>query len=320
MPLSMRDMMQQRYTGLTLVQPYRDFLGHIWPGFQILIWGEKGSGKSTQMLLLAVSLVPHAIARNGTVMYLSAEEGIGPGLQRRVERVGADEEALLDHLVIEEWRGSISDLKDTIKAHDVRWIVVDSVSIVDPASKSARNFSEWARENEVGVIYVAHAYKDGKDYKGDSKLGHEVDAVIRAYKTDDRRYMLESQKSRALDSPPDDIEAPSSIKALHSPPSLETLQREHPRENGMCTNWGEKPKKIQRQCKAIFAKLHDSGAYDEDLADDDAEEEAADAPEETADTNEESADDESEESADDAPQTVTAKIDQAMEMLQNMIQ
>jgi len=272
MATSARTLSQQEYAGLPLIDPYATCMGDIWPGFQTLIWGEKGSGKSTQMMLLAASLVPHAVAVEGSVMVLAAEEGVGVGVKRRLDRVGIPD-AVAEHMMIEEWSG-MEDLKASMREHDVKWLVVDSISVVDVASL---DLIEYCRDHGIGTLLVAHARKGGWTYKGNSKVGHEVDAVLRAYRDEETgEYMIESRKNRATDAPPPDVKAPAGVESLYGHPSAQDVMRENPD----CSV--EEGEEQSDRCKAIMASLRSEGEvsekFDEEETEDVTTEEIEEAP------------------------------------------
>jgi hypothetical protein len=254
MATSARDLADQEFEGLPLSEPYASTVGKPWTGFQMLMWGPKGAGKSTQSLLLGASLVPHAAAAGGTVMVLAAEEGVGVGVQRRLERVGIPEE-VQEHMMIKEWEG-MENLKSAMKRHDVRWLIVDSISVVDVAGL---DLIDYCRDHGIGTILVAHARKGGWTYKGNSKIGHEVDAVLKAYRSeggseyDEGEYMLEVEKNRAVDAPPPPVSAPANVAALGPHPDPEAIMRENPD-----CSVGEGETQSDR-CKAIMASLRSEG-------------------------------------------------------------
>jgi len=254
MATSARDLSQREFESLPISEPYASTVGKPWRGFQMLMWGPKGAGKSTQSLLLGASLVPHAVAAGGTVMVLAAEEGIGVGVQRRLQRVGIPEE-VQEHMMVKEWDG-MEDLKSAMKRHNVKWLLVDSISVVDVAGL---DLIEYCRNHSIGTILIAHARKGGWTYKGNSKIGHEVDAVLKAYRDeDDGSYMLEVEKNRAVDAPPPPVPAPADVSQLGPHPDAETIMRENPD----CTV-GEGETQSD-QCKAIMASLRAEGKIDDE--------------------------------------------------------
>lgn len=277
MAVSAYDLSQQSFPSMPMPAPYDTVIGNVWPGFQMLVWGPKGAGKSTQTLLMAASLVPHAVTAGGTVMIVAAEEGKGVGVQRRLDRVGIPDE-VSEHMMIEEWKG-MDHLRQSMKEHDVKWVVIDSISVVPVASL---DLIDYCRSHDIGSLLVAHARKGGWTYKGNSKIGHEVDAVILCHREDDGegRYMISTKKNRALDEPPPSMPAPKNVAAISSVPSAEEVMRENP---DCSPDEGEKQ---SQQCMAIMASLRAEGELNEEFKDDDTEEATAEDIEEVPDPEE----------------------------------
>lgn len=261
------DMMREDFAGSPVADPFQTMIGEIWPGMSILVWGPKGHGKSTFCLILAAQLTGHAMLMDGTVWYISGEEGVGPGIQKRVQRVGIDAERFGDDLRVSGYEPQpLSDLKRQITDHKARWLIVDSVPTLGLDTSEIWSLLKWAKELDppTGVVLVAHAYKDGTDYKGDSALGHWVDVELRIYRDDTGRHLAETRKSRSLDRYPDPTPTPATVRDLRGNPSIGDVLYRY-RENGMCENWPQKSKSIQKRCKWIFANL---GRPDDDTGGD----------------------------------------------------
>lgn len=172
--LNSTDLKHRKYTTIRLPERYGALLGDIEPNVTIFIWGSKGSGKSTFSVGVA-----RCFASFGKVLYVSAEEGAASlTLKEKIERLKADHKNLLT--------GSFTNLdalQKAISEHDIKFVVLDSVSYIGGNSKKTLEFQIWCKNNGVGVIYIAHAQKAGEDYKGDSKFGHDCDIVIRVAKS-----------------------------------------------------------------------------------------------------------------------------------------
>jgi hypothetical protein len=285
----MGDLVAMQHKGLTLTQPYGQIVGDVWPGFLYLVWGPKGGGKSTFCMGLAKAYVPHAIAQGGTVMYFSGEEGPGPGLQKRALRLGLDADPYADPFVIVGHRFSgMQGLKRTINENDAKVLVVDSYSVLDLYADNITDFLEWCREREITVVLIGHAYKDGSDYKGNSMIGHAVDAELKIYRDEDTgEHLVETRKNRAMDSLPPDRTFPGSAAEIGPAPDLDTVMRENP-------NCSQSPQ--SDQCKAIFASLQEQDKYDADRAP----ESPSDSP-----TNDDAEDEESTPGNEGSPETGT---------------
>ena len=224
------------FEGLALDRPYMTLLGFPPAAFQLLIWGQAGSGKSTLALGLARALVPHARDRGQTVLYVSSEEGPERTISSRAERLDARDGRLL----ISDF-DTIEALKAVADVRDVGFIIIDSVTVVDPTTLEARRFFRWCRAEGVGVALVAQALKGGQDFKGDNRLAHNVDAVVRCWQDEYGVHNAETTKNRYRELA--QIEIPMHAGAI-----------EEIRDNPDCTITPQ-----SAQCKAIFASLDESG-------------------------------------------------------------
>lgn len=255
----MGDLVAMQHQGLTLTQPYGQIVGDVWPGFLYLVWGPKGGGKSTFCMGLAKAYVPHAVVQGGTVMYFSGEEGPGPGMQKRALRLGLDADAFSDTFVVVGHHFSgMQELKSTIQQEDAKVLVVDSYSVLDLYADNITDFLEWCRDRQITVLLIGHAYKDGSDYKGNSMIGHAVDAELKIYHDEETgEHLVETRKNRAMDSLPPDRPFPGTTAEIGPAPDLDTVMRENP-------NCSASPQSAQ--CKAIFASLNEQGEYKEGYA------------------------------------------------------
>lgn len=162
----------KRYNALKLDR-YADLVGDIEPGFVMQLWGRGGSGKSTFAIDFA-----NELAKHGKVVYVSAEESFGKTISDRIKRVNATHK----NLMIANWdeQGEWTALKDFLVKHGISYVIIDSLSVVDPNSKKAEGFRKWAKEKQIGLIFITHATKTGQ-YKGNSMVQHGVDIEIEAY-------------------------------------------------------------------------------------------------------------------------------------------
>jgi len=291
--------MNQEFAGLPISRPFGALCGDPWPGFQILLWGPKGEGKSTAALILLATLVPYATAQGGVCWYVNGEEGVGPGLQLRAERTGIAQDALSEIVMSGYDPMSRQDFQNEITERNCKWIVVDSVQTLGFDGRDIWRFLNWSRENNVGVILIAHAKKDASDYKGDSALAHWVDCVIHVYRENGTHYG-ETEKSRALDRLPKRQILPPSLDRLGKGPSpslVERSARANPSIN--CENWPDKDPKIQAQCKAIFAYYDNLDSNGESDAPEEAIEQVEKTREEAQDEREAQEDAEQEEDSED---------------------
>ncbi|MEX1161403.1 MAG: hypothetical protein WEA79_11150, partial [Balneolaceae bacterium] len=114
------ELAKTKFEGVVLPEPYRDFFGEIPPTFSAAIWGPKGSLKSTLSIDLAFVLAN----KLGKGIYCSSEEGPGPALKNKIERLHADH----DNLFVCDF-DSLDKLKASIEIIGAKFIFIDSISM-----------------------------------------------------------------------------------------------------------------------------------------------------------------------------------------------
>lgn len=131
---------------------------HNW---QALVYGEKGSGKSTFCLLLAN-------VYDGGVLYASFEESMSEAFLQRIQRL----ELTNDRIVVSDCK-SLRELKNdlTLEGSKIDLVILDSISVLGGEIPDL--------PFGYAQILICHSLKSGQDYKGGSELGHLCDLVIR---------------------------------------------------------------------------------------------------------------------------------------------
>lgn len=253
----------KEWNGLLLPAPYSEVLGSPDPNATILVWGPKGSGKSTFAMGLASTFLPYAKARNGTVLYVSAEEGAGRTTGERAERLGVADEALL----ASDFR-TYDDLFRAIEQHNARAVVLDSATVISSAqSKDAAHLMEALRQAGVAAIIVSHALKGANGYKGNSAIGHACYAEIKCYTEVDEdtgnvRHLATAEKNRYGPTVGNVVQIPMESDQIL--PLTDEAIGHSIREN-FATGGRSNPREIDctapqsAQCKAIFAELSEEG-------------------------------------------------------------
>lgn len=185
------------------------FLGELTYPFQALIWGLPGSGKSTFSMRLA-----NALAAQFKVLYLSGEEDLNsPTLQQKQARTITRHAHFLfvNRLPNSagEWRqllypssagltpsaaaARIAPAAGSLPAY--RTIVYDSITMMGlqpfHVKATAKDCQLPAYSQQLGHLFISHAHKDGKEYRGAGSWGHEVDLIIRCHEG-----VAEIQKNR----------------------------------------------------------------------------------------------------------------------------
>jgi|GEM_PF-7007895 len=167
--ISAADLAKKKFEGIT-VPGYAGLLGTIPPDVSIVIWGPKGSLKST----MAIDMANQLAASLGKGIYCSSEEGSGPSLQNKINRLGAAN----PNLQISDY-DNLEKLKSEIELIGAKFVVIDSISMGYIKPDEFRRFMEFCKQNNVILIYILHATKEG-NYKGPTEYVHWPDVEIKA--------------------------------------------------------------------------------------------------------------------------------------------
>ena len=133
------------------------------PGALVLVAGPPGAGKSTWALRAANGLA-------GPVLYVAAEEGLGPAVAARLARAGV---ARADfHLLA---HAAVDDVVAEARRVRASTVVIDSVSFASWQAADLRH----ALELLPGTILIGtvHVTKSGVP-AGSHQLAHEADVII----------------------------------------------------------------------------------------------------------------------------------------------
>ncbi len=242
------ELADKEFPEITLREPYGSLAGPIERKAGIYVWGPEGSGKSTFALGLARALVKHALAAGGTVLYASREEGPDKKVRDRAERIGATHPALL----ISDF-STPDELEEALDEYGVEFLVIDSVSALSLRSKRAQDLIKKIRERGIGLIAVSHANAKGQP-KGETYLPHMMDVVIHCYPLEGEHgkiHVAETTKNRYAELTA--MEIPMTADQVGEDVTMDRARRENP-------DCSETPQ--TDQCKAIFARLTESGEYD----------------------------------------------------------
>ena len=150
--------------------------GGVVPASMVLIGGEPGMGKST-----LVTTVAGVLAKNSTVLYVSAEESCSQ-LKMRAVRLGVNGENLL---VLSET--SLENIESCLD--NVSYLVIDSIQAVylEELSSSAGSVSQVrecasrlmriAKSKRITTFIIGHVTKEGA-IAGPKVLEHIMDTVL----------------------------------------------------------------------------------------------------------------------------------------------
>ena len=163
------------------------FLGPVEYPFRMLVWGLPGSGKSTFCMQLA-----NEIAAKQRLLYIAGEEALGSATlidkqRRTLSRSSAERCVFLNRLPTSktEWDQALI-AKGLAGLAPVKAVFYDSVTKLDitPSyvDSAAHDYGLPMLKQSLAHIFITHAHKDGKQYRGDGSWGHDVDITIRVEK------------------------------------------------------------------------------------------------------------------------------------------
>lgn len=144
---------------LGLPDHYKTLFGDLIKGFSMLVWGPRGSGKSTLLLYFANWLARH----QGTVLYVSFEEGFAPTSYLRLENLGLRHPDLF-------WTGEVPE---DLSRFD--FIVIDSITHGQLGHDTLKYLK--LQYPTKSFIYVAQATTQG-EARGGTLVPHLVDVEI----------------------------------------------------------------------------------------------------------------------------------------------
>jgi len=167
--ISAADLAKKKFEGIA-VPGYSGLLGTVPPDVSIVIWGPKGSLKST----MAIDMANRLAASLGSGIYCSSEEGSGPSLQNKINRLGATN----PNLQISDY-DNLEKLKSEIELIGAKFVIIDSISMSYIKPDEFRRFMEFCKRRGCMLIYILHATKEG-NYKGPTEYVHWPDVEIKA--------------------------------------------------------------------------------------------------------------------------------------------
>ena len=192
------------FDSIDLPGPYGQVLGPIGPAAYLLVWGARGSGKST----FCVGLAAAWAEAHGPAELVAIEEGPGPALQDKIQRLGIGRADLGIRRT--------SDVQELITlAGETSLTVVDSISEAGLGTDEVAALREAYKDAGTGLVVVAHALKTAGDYKGPSEWGHGVDIELQIYE-EGGKSVAETRKNRfaplrAAEVPMTESEMPEAI-------------------------------------------------------------------------------------------------------------
>lgn len=148
--------------------PYNMIFGQPEKCFLAMMYGEKGSGKSTFALEFADYFQRQEF---GNVLYLSLEEGASYTFVTKAQRNNVTPEITISETNRPE------EIKKMAQAYQL--IIIDSVNTANLTKEDIELIISYRRMYNSCFLLLYQATKAG-DYKGDSGIAHEADIVLEA--------------------------------------------------------------------------------------------------------------------------------------------
>lgn len=148
-------------------EPYSNIFGHTAKSFLGMLYGSKGSGKSTFALEFANYF---ALNDFGTVLYFPLEEGQSVTFQQKIVR-----NDITDKIDI-----SINDNWEQIKKQSQSYALVVIDSTVGLSAAEIKDITYYRTMYNTSFLLIFQATKDGEAYKGASNIQHDCDIVLEA--------------------------------------------------------------------------------------------------------------------------------------------
>lgn len=141
-----------------------DHLGQVMIPFSMMVFGKPGSGKSTYCIKLA----HHCAANMGkNVLYVAAEEGFGPTMKEKFDRLNAYHDNL--HLT-DEFPQKID------KDYDI--LFIDSVHSLEIGPEQMDKLIQQVKDDGTALVFIFHSTKEGS-YRGATTNEHLIDISTR---------------------------------------------------------------------------------------------------------------------------------------------
>lgn len=135
-------------------------MGKVMIPFSMMVHGKPGSGKSTYCIKHAY----HCAANMGkNVLYVAAEEGFGPTMKEKFDRLNAYHDNL--HLT--------ENMPDEIdKNYNI--VFIDSVHSLKIGPEEMDELIKAVKENKISLVFIFHSTKEGS-YRGATTNEHLID-------------------------------------------------------------------------------------------------------------------------------------------------
>lgn len=201
---SIKELMQSEFKRYDLSQEWRDTIGDVEHGFNAMIWGLSGSGKTTFVLRMCEQLTEF-----GKVYYNSLEQGRTGSLQDNVKSSGINYKKCEGKFMFGQH--TFDEMLEEIEKNGAKFIAIDSCQYMGNVGLTYNQYKKLkalCKKGKKSLIIVSHAV--GVTPKGNhaKAIRYDVDIKIHVVngKTNvDSRYgktktykIFENKKTNSL--------------------------------------------------------------------------------------------------------------------------
>lgn len=155
-----------RFDLIPFTGQWLDFIGSPSKNFHALVFGKPKQGKS----IFCIKFASYLAENFGRVLYVAAEEGIGPTLKQKL----TDFQVNSKNLDIAGFR-EYDKIADSVESGRYKFVFIDSVNY---AKISVEQLELLKKENpNVAFITIQQSTKDGK-FRGSQEFAHNCDIII----------------------------------------------------------------------------------------------------------------------------------------------
>lgn len=151
------------YKKAPIPAPYKALFGELAEGASVMVYGDAGAGKTTNMIALARGLCKAGLK----TLYVSFEQFGTDGLKQAQKRAGGSCPGLF-------FDGGKKLDKASLKNYGC--MILDSISAAGWGIEELRVFLQ-ANKGKL-IFYIAQSTKDG-NFRGGNDLKHEADTVVK---------------------------------------------------------------------------------------------------------------------------------------------
>lgn len=172
---SMKTLCEHTFERYALSEEWERTIGKAEKGFNAMVWGKSGSGKTTYVLKMCAEF-----ARFGRVLYNSLEQGFSGALQDNVKSAGIDSSPYKNNIMFISCQ--FDDMLEYIKKSRAKFIVIDSAQYMGSNGltySQYKKLKEFCKKTHKSIIVISHSA--GEHPKGNYAKAIRYDVDIKIY-------------------------------------------------------------------------------------------------------------------------------------------